>query len=51
MKNTVSLFEEISTQEEMLEAVCGGESYSERKGNDGRLCTITVECMQICSWF
>lgn len=52
VENIVGLFEEISTQEEMLDVMSGAkESYSERKGNDGKLCTCTVECMQICSWF
>lgn len=49
--NMVDLFEEIETQDEMLEAMNGGESYSARKGNTGKYCTITVECIPICSWF
>lgn len=30
--------------------VAGGSSYSDRKGNQGKICTLTVECQEICSW-
>ena len=47
-----SVIEEITTHIMTLESMSGGTSnYSCRKGNDGRFCTITVECQAICSWF
>jgi len=42
------LLDEISEQIEDSDIVGAGKSAD--YGNDGRFCTITVECMNICQW-
>lgn len=48
-----SVFEDITNHMMVVDTlnVAGGKSYSDRKGNQGNVCTLTIECQQICSWF
>ena len=49
-----SVFEDITNHMMVVDTLNFGaaeKSYSDRKGNKGYVCTLTIECQQICSWF
>ncbi|EGT5620275.1 hypothetical protein [Clostridium perfringens] len=52
LNSVESVLEDITNHMMIVDSlnVAGGKGYSDRKGNNGKLCTITVECQQICSW-
>jgi len=50
METVCSLAEEISNHSATLENE-NGAGVSKDWGNNGHLCSVTVECMVICNWF
>jgi hypothetical protein len=50
MYQNINLTEELQNYDNLLDEMNGG-GWSAHLGNEGSFCSITVECMIVCTWF
>lgn len=50
MYNVVDIADELQNYDKLFEDM-NGAGWSADLGNQGKFCTITVECMLVCTWF